>query len=105
MIKKEEVQHIAKLARLGITKKEEGKFQKDLSSILDYFNSIKEVDISKTEPTFHPTEHSFGKARERKLEATREDEAKPQPVETANKLIEAAPKTKDRYLKVKSILS
>jgi len=104
MIKKEEVQHIAKLARLGITKKEEEKFQKDLSSILDYFNSIKEVDISKTEPTFHPTEYSFGKAQERKLETTREDKAKSQPVETANKLIEAAPEKKKRHIKVKAIL-
>ncbi len=105
MIKKEEVQHIAKLARLGLTKDEIKKFQKDLSSILDYFNSIKEVDISKTEPTFHPTEHSFGRVQERKLETMREDMAESQPVETTNKLIEAAPKTKDRYLKVKSILS
>jgi len=93
MIKKEEVQHIANLARLGLTEDEIKKFQKDLSSILDYFNSIKEVDISKTEPTFHPTEHSL-----------REDKAKPQPVETANKLIEAAPENKKRHIKVKAIL-
>ncbi len=93
MIKKEEVQHIANLARLGLTEDEIKKFQKDLSSILDYFNSIKEVDISKIEPTFHPTEYSL-----------REDKAKPQPVETANKLIEAAPEKKKRHIKVKAIL-
>ena len=100
MIKKEEVQHIAKLARLGITKKEEEKFQKDLSSILDYFNSIKEVDVSKTEPTFHPTEYFF----KRKLEIMREDLVESQPVETTNKLIEAAPEKKKRHIKVKAIL-
>lgn len=99
MIKKEEVQHIAKLARLGITKKEEEKFQKDLSSILDYFNFIKEVDVSKTEPTFHPTEYFF----KRKLEIMREDLAESQPVETTNKLIEAAPEKKKRHIKVKAI--
>ena len=100
MIKKEEVQHIAKLARLGITKKEEEKFQKDLSSILDYFNSIKEVDVSKIEPTFHPTEYFF----KTKLKIMREDMAESQPVETTNKLIEAAPEKKKRHIKVKAIL-
>ena len=100
MIKKEEVQHIAKLARLGITKKEEEKFQKDLSSILDYFNSIKEVDVSKTEPTFHPTKYFF----KIKLEIMREDLVESQPVETTNKLIEAAPEKKKRHIKVKAIL-
>ena len=100
MIKKEEVQHIAKLARLGLTEDEIKKFQKDLSSILDYFNSIKEVDISKTEPTFHPTEYFF----KTKPKIMREDMAESQPVETTNKLIEAAPDKKKRHIKVKSIL-
>lgn len=99
MIKKEEVKHIAKLARLGIIRKEEEKFQKDLSSILDYFNSIKEVNVSKIKPTFHPTEYFF----KRKLEVMREDIAESQPVETTNKLIEAAPEKKERHIKVKSV--
>ena len=55
MINKKEVNHIAKLARLGISEKEEKKFQKDLSSILDYFNCLQEVDVSGKEPTFHQT--------------------------------------------------
>ena len=53
MITKEEVQHIAKLARLGLTEKEIEKFQKELSSILDYIEKLKEVDISGIEPTSH----------------------------------------------------
>ena len=54
MISKEEVEHIAKLARLGLTEKEIGKFQKELSLILDYVEKLKEVDVSKVEPTSHP---------------------------------------------------
>ncbi|MDP2664107.1 MAG: Asp-tRNA(Asn)/Glu-tRNA(Gln) amidotransferase subunit GatC, partial [bacterium] len=46
MISKEEVKHIAKLARLGLSDKEIGKFQKDLSSILDYVEKLKKVDVS-----------------------------------------------------------
>lgn len=54
MISKEEVQCIAALARISITKKEEGRFQKDLSAILDYIEKLKKVDISETKETSHP---------------------------------------------------
>ena len=100
MIQKKDVQHIAKLARLGLTEKETKKFQKELSSILDYFVSLKGVDVSKVEPTFHPAEHFF----KRKLGIMREDKAESQPVKVTNKLIEAAPEKKKRHIKVKAIL-
>ena len=47
MISKEEVVRIAKLARLELTETEIEKMQKDLSSILDYFNLLKEAKIEK----------------------------------------------------------
>lgn len=100
MINKEEVQHIAKLARLGLTEDEIKKFQKELSSILDYFNSLKEVDVSRADPTFHPTEHFF----ERKLSVMREDKAEDRAAERVNKLVEAAPQKEKRHIKVKAIL-
>ena len=53
MLSKQEVQHIAKLARLGLTEKEIGKFQKELSATLDYIEKLKEVDIEGVEPTSH----------------------------------------------------
>lgn len=95
MISKQEVKHIAKLARLGLTEKEVGKFQKELSSILDYIEKLKEVDISKIEPTSHSI----------KVEnVTRSDEPKEKKLETRKKLIEMAPEKRGGYLKVKSIL-
>jgi len=100
MISKQDVQHIAKLARLGLTENEIKKFQKDLSSILDYFKSLKEIDVSKIEQTFHPAEHFF----EKKLEIMREDKAEHQSPEIANKLIEAVPEKKGRHVKVKAVL-
>ncbi len=36
MLSKEETQHIAKLARLGLSESEIEKYQKDLSAILDF---------------------------------------------------------------------
>jgi len=100
MISRQDVQHIAKLARLGLTENEIKKFQKDLSSILDYFKSLKEIDVSKIEPTFHPAEHFF----EKKLEIMREDKAEHQSPEIANKLVEAVPEKKGRHVKVKAVL-
>jgi len=100
MITKEEVKHIAELARLGITKEEEGKFQKELSSILDYFNFLKKADTSIVEPTFHPAKYFLRKEFER----TRKDEVKSQQIEKVNKLRDAFPEEEKGYLKVKSIL-
>ncbi len=93
MISKEEVKHIAKLARLGLTEKEIEKYQKELSSILDYIEKLKEVDVSNVEPTSHSI----------KIEnITREDETnKKENIE--KKLIDLMPEIKEDYLKVKSI--
>lgn len=93
MLSKEEVEHIAKLARLGLSKKEIAKFQKELSSILDYIEKLKEVDVSGVEPTSHSVlvENVMRKDRPARPKAAR-------------KLMELAPETKDGYLKVKSIL-
>lgn len=99
MINEQEVQHIAKLARLGLTEEEIKKFQKDLSSILDYFASLKEVNVSKVEPTFHPAKHFFEKG----LGVMRKDETESQPPETVNKLIKAAPGKKKGCVKVKTV--
>jgi aspartyl-tRNA(Asn)/glutamyl-tRNA(Gln) amidotransferase subunit C len=94
VINKEEVKHIAKLARLGLTEKEIEKLQKELSSILDYFEKLKEVDISGIEPTTHSILVE---------NVMRDDERRKSKVES-RKLLDLAPETKGGYLKVKSIL-
>ena len=52
---KEEVEHVAKLANLTLTKSELKKFQKQLSSILEYVNQLKELDTKRVEPTSQVT--------------------------------------------------
>ena len=97
MITKEEVKHIAKLARLGLSEKEIEKFQKELSSILDYIEKLKEVDISKAEPTSHSIEmENVMRSDIEKIPNSKSQIPK--------KLMELAPETKNGYLKVKSIL-
>ncbi len=95
MISKEEVKHIAKLARLGLTEKETEKFQKELSSILDYFEKLKKLDVSGITPT---SQSVFVE------NIMREDGAEDTRPEVINGMMEQAPETKDGYLKVKSII-
>ena len=95
MISKKDVQHIAKLARLGLTPMEVEKFQKELSLILEYVEKLKEVDIEGVQPTFHTL----------KIEnVLREDKVKEQDIEKVKKLIEAFPEKEKTFLRVKQIL-
>lgn len=52
-ISKEEVRHIAKLARLEFTEEEEGVLAGDMSRILDYMDMLNELDTSEVEPMTH----------------------------------------------------
>ncbi len=45
-LNKEQVQHIATLARLSLTSEEVSDFQQQLSDILAYFEQIQDVDTS-----------------------------------------------------------
>jgi aspartyl-tRNA(Asn)/glutamyl-tRNA(Gln) amidotransferase subunit C len=47
----EEVEHIAKLARLNLTDEEKTKYRQQLSSILDYVTMLQELDTSSIPPT------------------------------------------------------
>ena len=52
-ISREEVRHIAKLARLSFTEAEEEILSQDMSKILDYVSTLNEVDTSNVEPMTH----------------------------------------------------
>jgi len=96
MISKKEVEHVAKLARLGLTEKELEKMQKEIASILDYFEKLKQIDVTGIEPT------AYAVALKNVM---RVDQERKEPNnEQKIKLLSAAPETKDNYLKVKAIL-
>lgn len=50
-ISKQEVEHVAKLARLEITEAETEAFSRQLSGILSYVEQLKAVDTTGIEPT------------------------------------------------------
>jgi aspartyl-tRNA(Asn)/glutamyl-tRNA(Gln) amidotransferase subunit C len=55
-ISRDEVLHVARLARLELTDDEVTKFQGQLSAILDAVSKVSELDLSDVPPTAHPLE-------------------------------------------------
>ncbi len=52
-ISKKDVEHVAKLARLGLSEKEKTLFTKQLSDILEFADSLKKIDTKNVPPTSH----------------------------------------------------
>ncbi|HWR72611.1 MAG TPA: Asp-tRNA(Asn)/Glu-tRNA(Gln) amidotransferase subunit GatC [Nitrospirota bacterium] len=52
-ITKQEVEHVAKLARLELSEQESGKLTDQLSNILTYVEKLNELDTTGVEPTAH----------------------------------------------------
>jgi aspartyl-tRNA(Asn)/glutamyl-tRNA(Gln) amidotransferase subunit C len=55
-ITREEVLHVARLARLELTDDEVGRFQEQLSAILEAVSKVSELDLADVPPTAHPLE-------------------------------------------------
>ena len=55
-ITREEVLHVARLARLELTDDEVALFQGQLSQILDAVSKVAELDLTDVPPTSHPLE-------------------------------------------------
>lgn len=53
MIDREQVLHVARLARLRLSEEEIERMTGELSSILDHIDTISEVDLEGVEPTSH----------------------------------------------------
>ncbi|ATP41964.1 Asp-tRNA(Asn)/Glu-tRNA(Gln) amidotransferase GatCAB subunit C [Solibacillus sp. R5-41] len=52
-ISKEEVKHVAHLARLAITEEDAEKFAEQLGKITDFAEQLNELDTTNVEPTSH----------------------------------------------------
>ena len=55
-ITREEVLHVAKLARLELTDDEVGRLTEQLGAILEAVSKVSELDLSDVPPTSHPLE-------------------------------------------------
>jgi aspartyl-tRNA(Asn)/glutamyl-tRNA(Gln) amidotransferase subunit C len=87
-----EVEHVARLARLGITPEEVVRYRDQLRNILLAINALRGADTSKVSATAHPLEQR---------NVMREDKREPSlPAEAA---LKNAPSREDSYFKVKAI--
>jgi aspartyl-tRNA(Asn)/glutamyl-tRNA(Gln) amidotransferase subunit C len=92
-ISKQEVEHVAQLARLEITEAEKEAFSKQLSSILTYVEKLKALNTEGVEPTATVLEQT---------NVFREDKSRPSlPVEKA---MVNAPESEAGYFLVPKIL-
>jgi len=92
-ISKEQVEHVARLARLDVSEDEKTTFARQLSSILTYIDQLKELDTAGVEPTATvlPTDNVF-----------RDDEVRPSlPQERA---LANAPDRAEGFFRVPKIL-
>ena len=92
---KEEIKHIADLARLELTEAELKKYGSQLSDVLNYIDQLKEVDTTDIEPTAQITG----------LEnAWREDEKSDWREIEIEEALKQAPELEDGQIKVKRVL-
>ena len=52
-LSRDEVLHVARLARVGLSEADVAKFQQQLSQILDHFEVLKRIDTEDVPPTTH----------------------------------------------------
>ena len=53
MITREDVEHVARLARLELNDDELGRMREQLNAILGYIDKLRELDVTNVEPTSH----------------------------------------------------
>ena len=90
---REQVEHIASLARIGLTNEEIEMFRQQLSDILEQFQVLTELDTAGIEPTGHAVDLRG---------VLREDEAEDSlsPAETLSN----APRREGEFIRVKAVL-
>lgn len=89
----QEVEHVARLARVELTAEEKERMRAQLDSILSYIDKLNELDTSDVEPTSHvlPMTNVF-----------REDEVAPSLAQEA--VLANAPDRQDLFFRVPRIL-
>ena len=74
-ISRDEVLHVASLARLDLRDDEVPRFQEQLSAILEAVSKVSELDLSDVPPTAHPLEVANAWAEDEPHECLPVDEA------------------------------
>ncbi|HXK37362.1 MAG TPA: Asp-tRNA(Asn)/Glu-tRNA(Gln) amidotransferase subunit GatC [Candidatus Paceibacterota bacterium] len=97
MLTKEQVNHIAVLARIELDDAMRERMRKDLSSILDYIDQLSRVDTAGVDPLYQVT----GLENQARPDEYRGDW--PMDAKLSDLLVGQAPHRHDRFVKVKSV--
>jgi len=93
-MKREEIEHLAALARIELTEREETALSESITDILEYVSAVNEI---------------VREAPEKRVGAVynvmREDVESHEPGEHTEAILEAAPSRKGQYVKVKKIIT
>ncbi|GAA0460079.1 Asp-tRNA(Asn)/Glu-tRNA(Gln) amidotransferase subunit GatC [Alkalibacillus silvisoli] len=92
-ISKDQVKHVANLARLAITEEEAEKYSEQLSAIIDFSEQLNELDTTDVEPTTHVLEMKNIMRKDEPKEWISKEDA-----------LKNAPDQKDGQFRVPSIL-
>ncbi len=92
-ISKEDVQHIAKLARLHLTEDETERYSKQLGDIIDYFEMLNTLDLKDVEPLSSVLDN---------VNVNRRDEAVPGLAR--ERVLANAPQVQDEYFTVPRVI-
>jgi len=93
LLTEEEVRHVARLARLGLTDEEVEVMRGQMLDVLQYIEILQQVDTSSVEPTAQILRH---------LNVARQDEPRPSwPVED---ILSNAPGREDAFIRVPMVL-
>jgi aspartyl-tRNA(Asn)/glutamyl-tRNA(Gln) amidotransferase subunit C len=92
-ISKQEVEHIALLARLKLTEEETDLYTEQLNSILGYAAMLEQLDTENVKPTAHAVEL---------FNVLRDDEVKPSLAQ--EKALKNAPEAEDGFFRVPRIV-
>ncbi len=90
-----DINHIASLARLGLSAAEKDKLSADLSLILEYVKQLEEAETSEIEPIFQICDAK---------DILRKDEASVIDLELSKKIVSLAPTSQNGFIKIKKIL-
>ncbi len=91
----DDIAHIATLARIGITDDEKQQYHKELSSVVEYFGTLQEVNTDGVDAIGHITGMT---------DVVRDDIAREVDDQTRVAIMENVPRTHDGQIAVKNIL-
>jgi aspartyl-tRNA(Asn)/glutamyl-tRNA(Gln) amidotransferase subunit C len=92
-LSREDVEHIALLARLHLTEEEKERYREQLSNILDHISKLQELDTSKVQPMSSVV-----------VEQSRLREDEPGPAMPREDLLRDAPEVADDQFRVPPVL-